>query len=178
MENQAGAKENYIVIDGYFSLNGIKSVKELVEKRFENKVKTDFYHDFINWSKAENEILLGAYRASAAWSLGTDLGCIFDFRDPDKFVYQDFKLIHSLVNGWIPAESTSIGNNHIIAVKFEGQIPEILHKLYEEKEYGPNAPIDCLQLGICCKKDFPIVLESIKKSRLKSKNDYETEDYD
>jgi len=172
MENQAGAKENFIVIDGYFSLNGIKSVKELVEKRFENKVKTDFYHDFINWSQAENEILLGAYRASAAWSLGTDLGCIFDFRDPDKFVYQDFKLIHSLVNGWIPAESTSIGNNHIIAIKFESQIPEILHKLYEENEYRPKAPVGCFQVGLCPKKDFPIILENIRKGRFKDKSNY------
>ena len=168
MEDQIQPNGAFIVADGYFSLDGIKSVKEVVEKRFEDRLKTDFYKDFINWSKAENEILLGTYRASAAWSLGSDLGCIFDFRDPDKFVCQDFKLIHSLVNGWIPSESTSIGNNHIIAVKFEGEIPEILHKLYEEKEYRPRAPIDCLQLGICCKNDFPIVLENVKKSRLKS----------
>ncbi len=171
MEDQIQPKEAFIVMDGYYSEEGIKSVKEVVEKYFVDRLKTDFYNDFMNWSKAENEILLGTYRASAAWSLGTDLGCIFDFRNPDEFVYHEFKLIHSLVNGWIPAESTSIGNNHIIAVKFEGEIPEILHKLYEEKEYHPKASGDCLQLGICCKNDFPIVLENIKKSRLKSKND-------
>lgn len=172
MEYRTNPKENYIVIDGYFSLDGIKSVKDVVEKRFENRLKTNFYNDFMNWSKTENEILLGTFRASAAWPISTDLGCIFDFRNPDEFVYQEFKLIHSLVNGWIPAENTSIGNNHILAVRFESQIPEILHKLYEENEYHPKAPIGCLQLGVCCKNDFPIILENIKKSRLKSKNDY------
>ncbi|WP_427874998.1 hypothetical protein [Flavobacterium sp. MMS24-S5] len=172
MEDQIHPKDEFIVIDGYFSGNGIKSVKDVVEKRFENRLKTDFYNDFINWSKAENEILLGTFRASAAWPLLTDLGCVFDFRNPEKFVYQEFKLVHSLVNGWIPAESTSIGNNHIVAVRFERQIPEMLHELYEESEYHPNAPIGCLQLGICRKKDFPIILENIRKNRLKSESDY------
>lgn len=172
MEYQIQHKEEFILIDGFFSENGIKSVKDVVEKRFENRLKTDFYYDFINWSKAENEILLGTFRASAAWSLLSDLGCIFNFRNPEEFVCQEFKLVHSLVNGWIPAESTSIGNNHILAIKFEHQIPEILYRLYEEKEYHPKAPSGSLQLGLCFKNDFPIVLENIKKSRLKNKSDF------
>lgn len=171
MEYQMNPKENYIVIDGYFSLDGIKSLKEVLEKRFENREKTDLYHDFINWTKAENEILLGTFRPYTSWPLRVDLGCIFNFRNPEEFVYQEFKLIHSLVNGWVPAESTSIGNNHIIAVKFEGQIPEIMHKLYEENEYRPKAPVGCFQVGLCPKDDFSIILENIKKRRLK-KSDY------
>ncbi|MCV2483835.1 hypothetical protein OD917_02790 [Flavobacterium sp. SH_e] len=172
MEYQTKPKENYIVIDGYFSLEGIKSVKDVVEKRFENRLKTDFYNDFMNWSKAENEILLGTFRPYTSWGLGTDLGCIFNYRNPDEFVYQEFKLIHSLVNGWVPAENTSIGNNHLIAVKFESQIPEILLKLHEEKEYRPTAPVGCFQVGLCPKNDFPIILENIRKRRLENKSKY------
>ena len=59
MEYQIDPQKGYIVIDGYFSARGIKSVKEVVEKRFQNRLKTNYYYDFINWSKTEYEVLVG-----------------------------------------------------------------------------------------------------------------------
>lgn len=47
MEDQNTTIKDYLKIDGYFSAKGIKSVKDAVEKRFENRLKTNFYSDFI-----------------------------------------------------------------------------------------------------------------------------------
>lgn len=172
MEYQKNPQKGYIIIDGYFSIRGIKSVKEVVEKRFENRLKTDFYYDFINWSKTENEVLMGTYAAPDTLLLFENLDCIFNIHNPDEFVFQEFKLIHSLWNGWIPEGSMIKGNNHIIALKFENEIPEIVYKLYEENEYKPLAPFESLRLGLCCKNDFSMIAKNIK-AHLDNKRDVE-----
>jgi hypothetical protein len=162
MEYQSDAEKSYIEIDGYFSMMGIKSVKEVVEKRFENLPKTDFYYDFINWDQKENEILMGTYRVPDSLPLFGFFDCVFNINNPEEFIIQECQLIHSLWNGWIPEGNLSKGNNHIVALKFENTIPEILHRLHVENQFRPMAPVGSFRLGLCCENDFAMIAKNIK----------------
>lgn len=96
--------------------------------------------------------------------------CIFNSRNPDEFIFQRGRLIHSLWNGWIPEKNIVKGSNHVIALEFENEVPEIFYRLYEENQYRPMAPRDSVILGLCCKNDFPIISNNLKQY-LNSKSD-------
>jgi len=171
MEDQINNERSYIEIDAFFSTTAIKCVKELVEKRFENRLKSNFYYDFINWDKAENEMLLATFRAPDALPLFEIFDCVFNKNNPEEYVFQKCKLIHSLWNGWVPEGSISRGNNHVIALQFENTIPEIVYRLHEENQYRPTAPSDSFRLGLCFKSDFPMIAKNIKAHFDKKRND-------
>lgn len=174
MEDQINNERSYIEIDAYFSTTAIKCVKELVQKRFENRLKTNFYSDFMNWHKAENEILMATFRAPDALLLFETFDCVFNKNNPEEFVFQNCRLIHSLWNGWVPEGSISRGNNHLIVLQFDDTIPKLVYRLHVENEYRPTAPSDSFRLGLCFKSDFPRIAKEIRAHLDKKRNNEKT----
>lgn len=159
----------FIEIDGYFSAEGIDSVKELVAKRFENSEKDKYYYDFMNWKKNENQILVGTFRAPDQLPLNQLLDCTFNKDNFDEFSFQEYKIIHSLQNGWIPANSVAQGRNHLLVIEYSENIPSIIFKLHKENQYRPTAPTNGYRLGLCRKKDFKTISEKLKISQTTKK---------
>ncbi|MFC4816618.1 hypothetical protein [Flavobacterium sp. GCM10023249] len=153
----------YIEIDAYFSKMGVDSVKELVIKRFNNREKNQSYYNFINWQKNERQILVATFRVPQQLLIHQLLDCTFNIDNPDESVIKEYKIIHSLVNGWIPAEEIEQGRNHLFVLEFFEEIPNIFLKLYEENQYSPTAHIKGNRLGLCLRNEFSSISTKIKK---------------
>ena len=153
----------YIEIDAYFSKMGVDSVKELVIKRFDNREKNQSYYNFINWQKNERQILVATFRVPQQLPLHQLLDCTFNIDNPDELIIKEYKIIHSLVNGWIPAEEIEQGRNHLFVLEFFEEIPNMFLKLHLENQYFPTEPIKRFRLGLCMKNEFSSISTKIKK---------------
>ncbi|MNJ91871.1 hypothetical protein D3C87_95260 [compost metagenome] len=154
MENQPQPEFNYLCIDACFSETGIRALKEIVAKRFANRVKDSFYSDFMNWEKNEKQLLVATFRAPEELPLFETLDCIFNKNDFQEVVFNEYKIVHSLCNGWVPAGTISRGNNHLLVLEFNEHIPETLDQLYVEDQLSSTAPLTSPRFGLCRSDDF------------------------
>jgi hypothetical protein len=164
-ENYPGS-ERFLFSDMYLSDKGIELSQNAIIKRFTNRDKNEFYQKYINWKRKENEIIVFTMYAYADLKLNKEFDCIFNYDNPDEFVFEKFILTQSIYEGWIPTNTVDNGHKHLLVFSFENEIPKILFKLHKEDTFGDTRPKIYTKLGFCNQKDFKTIANNLKKRHL------------
>lgn len=124
MENEENYSqtERYLFSDTYLSDKGIELSQNAIIKRFTDRDKNEFYQNYISWKRKENEIIVFALYAYANLTLNQEFDCIFNYDNPDEFIFEKFTIIQSIYEGWIPTDTIYIGHKHLLVFSFENKI--------------------------------------------------------
>ena len=165
-EEDCPKTERFLFSDTYLSEKGIKLSQDAIIKRFTNRNKNEFYQKYISWKRNENEIIVFTMYTYADLKLNKEFDCIFNYDNPDEFVFEKFTITQSIYEGWIPTDTVDDGHKHLLVFSFENGIPKILFKLHKEETLGDTRPKTYTKLGFCNQKDFEIIANNLKKRYL------------
>lgn len=164
-ENQT-KNEQFLLSDTYLSDKGIELSQNAIIKRYTDRDKNEFYQKYTGWKRKENEIIVFTLYAYADLKLNQEFDCIFNYDNPDEFVFEKFILTQSIYEGWIPTNTVENGHKHLLVFRFENEIPKILFKLHKEDTFGDTRPKIYTKLGFCNQKDFEAIANNLKKRHL------------
>lgn len=165
-EEDCPRSQRFLFCDTYLSDAGIELSQKNTAKRFESREKNDLYQNYITWKRENNEILVFTLYAYADLKLNKAFDCIFNYDNPDEFVFEKFTLLQSIYEGWAPIDTVEDGHKHLLLFRFENEIPEILFKLHREDTTRGTRPEIHAKLGFCCEEDFKYISNRIKKNNI------------
>lgn len=148
------------------------------ETRLRCKEQNDSIKKYLNWNETQKEIALFTMYAYADFDIPKRFSCIFDFRNPERFVKTNMTLTQSIYEGWLPVTYIDHGHKHLGIFKFDEEIPEIIYELHQEKKKFSSVPKKSLYLGICQFEDYePIKKRLITIHDLRKKHGANWSDY-
>lgn len=165
-EENCSQTEQYLFSDTYLSDKAIELSKNAIIKRFADRDKNKFYQKYVDWKRQENEIIVFTLYAYGDLKLNKEFDCIFNYDNPDEFVFKKFTITQSIYEGWIPTETIDNGHKHLLVFSFENEIPKILFKLHKEETFGDTRPKTYTKLGFCQQIDFKAIADNLKKRNL------------
>jgi hypothetical protein len=165
-EEDCPQNRRYLFCDTYLSDKGIELSQNDTIKRFVNRDKDEFYQKYTTWKRESNEIIVFTMYAYADLKLNKKFDCIFNYDNPDEFVFEEFILTQSIYEGWAPTETVDDGHKHLLVFRFENDIPKILFKLHKEETLKDSRPETYTKLGFCNQNNFEAIADNVKKYHL------------
>ena len=177
-ESESKIEQRFLTTDCKFGKEAIEIWKGETRIRCRDKEKTKSLIKYLNWQESENEIALFTMYAYADFEIPKQFSCIFDYRNPNRFVKTNMTLNQSIWEGWLPVNYIDHGHKHLAIFKFDEQIPEITNELHEEKNKFSSVPKDSLYLGICQFENYELIKKDlIKIQELRNKYGANWSDY-
>lgn len=155
----------YLNTDVKFGKEMLSEWQEECGRRMTGKPKDQAYKSFMAWKEKQDEIALFTYYAYADLNIPKTYNCIFDLDHPENKTVTPFTIIQSVWEGWLPVPYIEHGYKHLLIVKFEEEVPNIVNELYQEEAKYSSVPKASLRLGICDLADFVSIQERINHNR-------------
>ncbi len=146
-EGKSKIENRFLTTECRFSSTAIDIWKQ--ETQIRCKAKDAYYNNYMNWQQGDNEMALFTYYAYADLSIPKKFDCLFDYKNPDRYVESNMILKHAIWEGWFPINAMEHGHKHLAIFEFEATIPEIIFELYKENNKYAQIPDNALCLGIC-----------------------------
>ena len=132
-----------------------------------NKLTKDrLVNNLLNWQETEREIGFYSDLAYADLEVPKKFNCIFDYQNPEINVEVKMILTQSIFSSLYPINMIEHVHRHLIILKFDDKIPELISNLCLVQKNMLELPKDYPMLGICQIEDFKFIknnLVSIKK---------------
>lgn len=161
-ELQCRPDERYLFSDAYLSGKVIAIWQSECIKRWKLP-KDQFYNQYINWVRQENEIAVFTLYAYADFSIPKTFNIIFELNNPKNFLQINYELVQSIHEAWAPMNNVGHGHKHLCIFRFDKEVPGILNMLHKEESKFSTVPKGQRSLGFCNAVDFEAITERIEK---------------
>ncbi len=156
-EQNVNPSDKYLACNSILDSDSIVLLKKNVTEFCKNHEQDALYHEFINLQPSGKELAVVTLYAYADMPLPITFDTLFIIEKPEIYTEAAFTVKMSIINGWIPVDQIAHGHKHVLVLKFEDTIPEILT---QSRVRGSQ------RLGLCNRIDFPAIQANLLANAL------------